>query len=242
MALPETVLTMVQARLEALEPEARRVLRAASVFGQTFWRGGVVALLAGEDSDAHVTAWLDELVRARDRQPARGDEVPRRAGVRLPPRVRRRGRVHDAHRQGPRRSVTSSPRSGSRRSARARPSCSPSTSSAAASRSARSRSTVAPRRRRSRATTSRRASQRADAGIACGAEGEVLGRLALRKAEAHRWRGENLAAQGVRRAGARAPAARRAPLVPRRRRGGRGRARVSATRASFIARSTTSAT
>ena len=44
VVLPETVLTMVQARLEALEPEARRVLRAASVFGQTFWRGGVVTL------------------------------------------------------------------------------------------------------------------------------------------------------------------------------------------------------
>jgi tetratricopeptide (TPR) repeat protein len=37
--------------------------------------------------------------------------------------------------------------------------------------------------------------QRADAGIACGADGEVLGRLALRKAEAHRWRGENVAAK-----------------------------------------------
>src|SRR5262249_31031902 len=71
VVLPETVLTMVQARLEALEPEARRVLRAASVFGQTFWRGSVVALLngtrgadlppgmrpsAGEDSDAQVMA------------------------------------------------------------------------------------------------------------------------------------------------------------------------------------------
>ena len=42
---PETVLAMVQARLERLDPEARRVLRAASVFGETFWRGGVEALL-----------------------------------------------------------------------------------------------------------------------------------------------------------------------------------------------------
>ena len=46
-ALPETVLAMVQARLERLAPEARRVLRAASVFGQAFWRGGVAALLGG---------------------------------------------------------------------------------------------------------------------------------------------------------------------------------------------------
>ena len=44
-ALPETVLAMVQARLERLHPDARRVLRAASIFGETFWKGGVEALL-----------------------------------------------------------------------------------------------------------------------------------------------------------------------------------------------------
>jgi tetratricopeptide (TPR) repeat protein len=33
---------------------------------------------------------------------------------------------------------------------------------------------------------------RADRGIICGAEGELLGRLLLRKAEAHKWRGETL--------------------------------------------------
>ncbi|MRG95686.1 serine/threonine-protein kinase [Polyangium spumosum] len=47
--LPETVLGMVEARLLSLEPEARRVLRAASVFGQSFWWGGVAALI-GEAS------------------------------------------------------------------------------------------------------------------------------------------------------------------------------------------------
>jgi tetratricopeptide (TPR) repeat protein len=44
-AVPDTVLGMVQARLDALGPEPKRILRAASVFGQTFWRGGVAALL-----------------------------------------------------------------------------------------------------------------------------------------------------------------------------------------------------
>src|SRR5262249_2846313 len=39
--LPETVVAMVDARLDALEPEARLVLRAASVFGETFWPCGV---------------------------------------------------------------------------------------------------------------------------------------------------------------------------------------------------------
>ncbi|AUX46951.1 protein kinase [Sorangium cellulosum] len=57
--LPETVLAMVQARIEALDAEARRVLRAASVFGQAFWPSGVSALLGG----AGVTRWLSELER-----------------------------------------------------------------------------------------------------------------------------------------------------------------------------------
>src|SRR5262249_6055397 len=43
--LPPTVLAMVAARLEELDPEARRALRAASVFGEVFWRSGVAALL-----------------------------------------------------------------------------------------------------------------------------------------------------------------------------------------------------
>ena len=42
--LPETVVAMAQARIEGLEPAARHVLRAASVFGQTFWPGGLAAL------------------------------------------------------------------------------------------------------------------------------------------------------------------------------------------------------
>ncbi|MDB4966514.1 MAG: protein kinase [Myxococcales bacterium] len=60
--LPETVLAMVQARLEGMEPEARKILRAASVFGQIFWGGGVQALLGGEET-APTRQWLEELVR-----------------------------------------------------------------------------------------------------------------------------------------------------------------------------------
>jgi len=55
-SLPETVLATVAARLDRLEPDARRVLRAASVFGQAFWRGGVAAL-AGETAER----WLESL-------------------------------------------------------------------------------------------------------------------------------------------------------------------------------------
>jgi hypothetical protein len=56
--LPETVLAMAQARLEGLDAEARRVLRAASVFGELFWPGGVAALLGEEPS----RGWDDRLV------------------------------------------------------------------------------------------------------------------------------------------------------------------------------------
>ncbi|WP_437290952.1 protein kinase domain-containing protein [Sorangium sp. So ce406] len=57
--LPETALAMVQARLEALDIEERRVLRAASVFGETFWENGVAALVGG----APVARRLTELAR-----------------------------------------------------------------------------------------------------------------------------------------------------------------------------------
>jgi hypothetical protein len=46
-AVPDTLIAMVQWRLEKLDPEARRVLRAASVFGGDFWKGGVKSLLGG---------------------------------------------------------------------------------------------------------------------------------------------------------------------------------------------------
>lgn len=57
-----TVVAMVQARLERLEPDARRVLRAASVFGQIFWLSGVRTLLGGEGRAASLDEWLRELV------------------------------------------------------------------------------------------------------------------------------------------------------------------------------------
>ncbi|WP_437934079.1 protein kinase domain-containing protein [Sorangium sp. So ce341] len=57
--LPETALALVQARLEALDVEERRVLRAASVFGETFWEGAVSALVG----DAPVAPRLAELAR-----------------------------------------------------------------------------------------------------------------------------------------------------------------------------------
>jgi hypothetical protein len=51
-------LAMAAARLEAMEPPARRLLRAASVFGQRFCRGGVAALLGRGSEDE----WFARLV------------------------------------------------------------------------------------------------------------------------------------------------------------------------------------
>jgi tetratricopeptide (TPR) repeat protein len=63
-ALPLTVLAMIEARFERLDPETRRVLRATSVFGQHAWRNGVAALLGGA-SRAHS---LDDHLGALERE------------------------------------------------------------------------------------------------------------------------------------------------------------------------------
>jgi tetratricopeptide (TPR) repeat protein len=58
-SLPKSVLAIVQARLDSLDLETRRVLRAASVFGERFVREGAQALVR----DADVGAALGTLVR-----------------------------------------------------------------------------------------------------------------------------------------------------------------------------------
>ncbi len=62
-SLPGTVLAMVEARLARLDPMARRVLRAASIFGEVFWRGGLLALTGGDYKASEVDDWLSELSR-----------------------------------------------------------------------------------------------------------------------------------------------------------------------------------
>jgi tetratricopeptide (TPR) repeat protein len=56
--LPLTVQAVVQLRLDRMSADMRRVLRAAAVFGQVFWTGGVAALL-----DREVSVELAELER-----------------------------------------------------------------------------------------------------------------------------------------------------------------------------------
>jgi serine/threonine protein kinase len=62
--VPATVLAMLQARLSRLEPEARQVLRAGSVFGETFWRGAVVGVCQSWNAVVDVDRWLTRLVEA----------------------------------------------------------------------------------------------------------------------------------------------------------------------------------
>jgi len=61
-ALPETVMAMIETRLGRLAVEARRVLRAASVFGTVCWEGGVIVLLTGAMGATLVGECLTKLV------------------------------------------------------------------------------------------------------------------------------------------------------------------------------------
>jgi hypothetical protein len=55
--LPQTIVLMAQARLSALDADARKVLRAASIFGEAFTQDDVGAL----ESTAPAARWLSEL-------------------------------------------------------------------------------------------------------------------------------------------------------------------------------------
>jgi len=57
---PESVVVMVQSRIEGLEPEARRVLRAASIFGDSFWSGAAASLVQ-EIASENVLGWIEAL-------------------------------------------------------------------------------------------------------------------------------------------------------------------------------------
>ncbi|MCK6547560.1 protein kinase [Myxococcota bacterium] len=61
-SLPETVLALAEARLSRLDPARRRVLRAASVFGEVCWDAAVAALLDDERASAVLGALVDDEV------------------------------------------------------------------------------------------------------------------------------------------------------------------------------------
>ncbi|MFO0759364.1 MAG: protein kinase [Byssovorax sp.] len=75
-ALPDTVLAMVQERLERIDPETRRVLRAASVFGLGFSAEALGALVGDEvlGLDARIDDLEEAEVLERRGDPWGGDE------------------------------------------------------------------------------------------------------------------------------------------------------------------------
>ncbi len=192
--MPETVLAVVQGRLERLEVDARRVLRASSVFGQVFWRGGVTKLLGGEARDSTVRAWLDELVEreliaktpvsrfegedeyqyrhATVREAAYGmlTDADRRLGHRLAGEWLQYTGETEAM-------VLAEHFERGGEAARAAAWYRPAVDQALA------------------AGDFRGAAKRAERGVACGATGETLGLLRRSQAEAHKWCGEFVEAE-----------------------------------------------
>jgi hypothetical protein len=75
---PGSVLAMLVSSLQRLAPLPRRVLRAASIFGPTFWLGGVKALLKGQlSSEEELEQTLRQLVDLEVVQPQPGGRFPR---------------------------------------------------------------------------------------------------------------------------------------------------------------------
>ncbi len=205
---PETVLAMVQARLEGLDAESRRVLRGASVFGQTFWRGGAAALL-GADTTGDTS---DGSRRAGDPPTLRVDEALEQLIVREMI-VRRatskfRGEIelsfrHELVREGAYAMLTDRDRRvGHGLAARWLEEKGEASALVLAEHFERGGDTT-----RAAGLYQRAAAQalegndlvaalaRAERGVACGAEGETLGALRLLQTETLRWRGEPRAAR-----------------------------------------------
>jgi tetratricopeptide (TPR) repeat protein len=192
--LPETIVAMVQARLDRLDGAARRILRAASVFGQTFWKGAATELLGGAtDVDDWLLHLCDEEIIAKKSAAkfASEDEYSFR---------------HALLREGAYAMLTEDDRALGHRLAGAW----------LDRRGEREAIVVAEHfelggdRKRALTFYPRAAEQalqgndleavlvRIERGVACGAEGPELGTLRGIQAEAHNWRGEN--AEGERRA------------------------------------------
>jgi tetratricopeptide (TPR) repeat protein len=189
-ALPDSVIGMVQARLDAEGPQARRVLRAASVFGERFSQAGVAALLGGESELSHVGEWL-ELLSTRELV-ARAANAERRGDVEYT-------FTHALVREAAYAMLTHDDRVLGHRLGGAWLESEGSSSDAMAlaehfrrgeepARAVRWYERAAAQALKANDLTA--AIERAELGLSCGAAGEVLGTLRLIQAEGHVWRGE----------------------------------------------------
>ena len=99
-ALPETILAMLQARLQGVDSVARRILRSGSVFGEVFWYGGVQQLQTLPLSESELERHLQTLIEA-ELIIAHREPVDRRARVCLPSCADSRCRLRPADRRRP---------------------------------------------------------------------------------------------------------------------------------------------
>jgi len=186
---PATVLAMLQARLEGLDPDARRALRAASVMGDVFWRGAVVRLIG----EVRPPASVDALLAALERR----ELILRRQESRLRDEAEYRFR-HSLVREAAYGMLTDEDRAlGHRLAAEWLEEVGESDAMVLAEHydegGARDRAAEHYRRAAEQALGANdllAAQARADRAIACGAAGETLGELHLLRAETLRWRGE----------------------------------------------------
>jgi tetratricopeptide (TPR) repeat protein len=180
---------MMHARLEELAPEARRVLRAASVFGDLFWRGGVLALLGDDGIAGEVEGWIEHLVTH--------EVVLRRVESRFPGQAELAFR-HALVREAAYATLTEGDRAlGHRLAARwLRASGEPDPLVVAehlergGARADAAQPFLEAAEDALAASDLGAALARAARGVACGATGERLGRLRLVEAEAASWRGQ----------------------------------------------------
>ncbi|MEP7122778.1 MAG: protein kinase [Byssovorax sp.] len=191
--LPETVLAMVEGRLERLDPAERRVLRAASVFGQVAWRDGILALLGGRDP-SELDAALARIVES--------EFLARRPDGRFPDQVEyvfRQAIVREAAYA----TLTEADRAlGHRLAAGWLEGAGEGEAVVLAEHFDRGAEPDRAIEKWLRAAAQAlegndltAALARADRGVASGAAGEILGELRLIQAEARRWRNENAEAE-----------------------------------------------
>ena len=67
---------LLQSRLLRLDAGARRTLRAASIFGQTFWYGGLDKILRTEPGNLDVDHWLHVLIEGEILEPQKDSRFP----------------------------------------------------------------------------------------------------------------------------------------------------------------------
>ncbi len=188
-ALPDSVLGTVEARLDSEGSEAKRVLRAASIFGERFSKSAVTWLLGGDAHRRDIGEWLEALA---------SHELVTRAGFSATRGDTDYAFRHTLVREAAYAMLTDADRTlGHRLAGEWLESNGSADATAMAEhfrRGAEPARSVRWYRRAAElaleANELTAAVDRAELGIACGASGEELGLLRLIEAEAEAWRGE----------------------------------------------------